>query len=217
MGTRVGNCFRNGVAVGTPHHPKINRRRIAPDVKKRIRALGTNRRIETLPQPGGNRYGGRRLRLLGSVECHLAKDRVDESSHALPAFVADELNGIVHDRVHGHATQVQELEGARAKDRSNPIVDLDRARSVTLDGSVQVRDDAKCAVDDLSGKRRVDATRTDSPKLRIERGRRPCPIVRHSMENMHRDPSRLRNHERKLPRVATGGTEIGDALERMIP
>ena len=149
--------------------------------------------------------------MLGPFARNLSEERVDKARHAPIPLVANQLYRVVHDRMRRYPLEMQQLERTCAQDGSHPIIDFDRAGCVPLNCRVQIGNDPKRPVDDLSCKRCVGATRPGPRQLRIERGRCPRPIVRHTIENVHRDSSGLRNHERKLPRASTGSTEIGDA------
>lgn len=140
----------------------------------------------------------RRLGRVGSVGRHLSKNRVDETGHALPALVSSELHGVVDDGVGRHTTEVQQLIHPRAQHGADPIVDLDGSGGVALHRRVEVWQHAQRAVDDLGGKGSVYATCTGSSELRIEGRGGPCAIVRHSIKDVHPDPSCLGNHRRSL-------------------
>ena len=98
-----------------------------------------------------------------------------------------------------------------------PVVDFDRAPGVPRQRGIQVGRCPECAVDDLSGKRRIDAAHRAAAELGIEGGCRPGIVARNPMKHAGRDLSGRGYHRAKLTRVARTGTEIGGLDNSVIP
>jgi hypothetical protein len=214
---RGSNLVGNRLAVATTTHAEIDRRKLVADVEKRLGPLVPNRRHEPSSQPLGDDDLRWWLWVLRPLRRNLSQDRVRESRHAFPALVAHELDRVVNDRVRRYTPEMKELKHRCAEHSAHPVVDLHRSRRVTLHCCIEIRNDAKRAVYDLSRECGIDPTRARSLELGIERAGCPGAVVRHPMEHVRCDSSRLGNHAPNLTRTRKRGTEIGDDSGRVIP